>query len=63
MNAQKRKHLGFTQAPTSPQKVCDENERNKQRRKNDTRKNVIDGGKPFVRSTQRTGEKNLIELR
>ena len=47
VNAQKEKLLGFTQAPASPQKVCDENERNKQN--NHACKNVIDGRKPFIR--------------
>ena len=35
MNAQKesfKKLLGFTQAPASPQKVYDENERNKEKK-------------------------------
>ena len=39
-------------------KVCDENER-----KNDAHKNVIDGRKPFIKCTQRTGENNLNERR
>ena len=35
----KRKLLGFTQAPASLRKVCDENERNKQ--KNDARVKIL----------------------
>ena len=41
--------------------MCDENERNKER-KNDMRKNVIDGMKPFIRYTQRIKESDLNEL-
>ena len=64
VNAQKgslKKLPGFMQAPASPQKVCDENERNK--KKQCSHKNVIDGRKPFIRHTQRTEENNLNELR
>ena len=39
MNVQKEKLPGFTQAPESPQKVCDENERNKE--KNDARLKML----------------------
>ena len=45
------------------EKVCDENETKKQRKKRRTRKNVIDGRKPFIRRIQRTGENNLNKLR
>ena len=54
---------GFTQAPASPQKVCDDNERKKQRTKQHACKNVIDGKKLFIRRLRRTGENDLNELR
>ena len=65
VNAQKetlKKLQGFTQAPrASPRKVCDENERNKQRnkkKKRRARKNVIDGRKHYIGRLQKTGEKD-----
>ena len=51
INAQKesliKKLSGFTQAPACPQKVCDENERNKyvNKKKQRAHKNVFDGRK------------------
>ena len=61
VNAQKRQtswvHIN-SRKPTK--KVCDENERNKQRRKKQRmRKNVIHGRKPFITPIQRTGENDL----
>ena len=40
-------------------KVCNENERNKQRKKRCARKNYIHGRKPFITLMRRTGENNL----
>ena len=43
-------------------KVCNENERNKQRRKKrHAHKNYIHGRKPFITSMWRTGENDLHE--
>ena len=62
VNAQKeslKKLQGFTQAPrASPRKVCDENERNKQTKKQRARKIVIDGRKHYRGRLQKTGEKD-----
>ena len=55
---------GSRKLPQVHEKVCDENERNKeQRKKQYLHKNVIDGRKPFIRSTQITGENDLNERR
>ena len=64
MNAQKEfeKILpGFTQAPASPQKVCDENETKKKTMR--MRKNVIDGRKHFIGCLRKTDENDLDKLR
>ena len=55
-----RKISRFMQAPASPRKVCDENRIKKQEK--DTRINVIDGSKPFIRHIQKTGENDLHKL-
>ena len=52
LNAQKQSLNNFW----APEKVCDENE---ETTKEKTTKNVIDGGRPFIRHTQRTGENDL----
>ena len=45
------------------EKVCDENETNKQRKKNDTRvKNIIDGRRAFIRYTQKTCAMDINQL-
>ena len=51
---------GSCKLPHAHEKVCDENERNKKKRR--TRKSVFGGWKPFIRRTQRTGENNLNML-
>ena len=65
VNAQKEKNFwGSRKPPQAHEKVCNENERNKQtKKKRHARKNVIDGRKPFIRCTQRTGENDLNKLR
>ena len=65
VNAQKEKSIqGSRKLPQAHEKVCNENERNKQRRKKRRmRKDVIHGRKPFIRRTQRTGENDLNKLR
>ena len=72
VNAQKeslKKLQGFTQnSPCKPhEKVCDENERNKQtnkKKKTHVRvKNVIDGRKHYIGRLQKTGEKDRDKLR
>ena len=45
----KRKLPGFTQAPASPRKVCDENESRIRGKKRRARNNVIDGRGEFIR--------------
>ena len=46
------------------EKVCDENERNKEiRKKRRARKNVIDGRKHYIGRLQKTGEKDWDKLR
>ena len=49
--------------PQTHEKVCDENETKKQRKKRHVRKNVFGGRKPFIRRTQRTGENDLDKVR
>ena len=49
------------QAPPSSQKVCNENERNKQE-KQCAYKIVIDGRKHFIRHTRKTGENDLANF-
>ena len=71
VNAQKeslKKYFrGSRKLPHAHKKVCNENEtkkqRNKQRKKRRTRKNVFGGRKPFIRCMQRTGENDLDKLR
>ena len=60
-----KKLPGFTHAPASPQKVCGENETKKQRNKKKqcTCKNVIDGRKHFIGCSQKTGENDWDKLR
>ena len=53
-NAQKE---GSHKLPQAHEKVYNENERNKKKRY--AHKNVIDGRKPFIWRTQRTGENDL----
>ena len=53
----KENFQGSLKLPQAHEKVCNENERNKQD-KNDARKNV----KPFIRRIRRTGEDDLNEL-
>ena len=72
MNAQKeslrKSFRGSHKLPHAHEKVCDENERNKQtkkqrnKKKRCARKNVFGGRKPFIRRTQRTGENDLNML-
>ena len=63
VNAQKeslnKNFRGSRKLPYAHEKVCDENERNKQTRKKKrhARKKVFGGRKPFIRRTQRTGGK------
>ena len=64
VNAQKefeKNFRGSRKLPYAHEKVCDENERNKKKRR--ARKNVFGGRKPFIRHTQRTGENDLHKLR
>ena len=68
VNVQKEKTIrGSRKLPQAHKKVCDENETNKQTNKEEekrrARRNVIDGRKPFIRHTQRTGENDLNKLR
>ena len=61
-NAQKEKNFGGSRKlPQAHEKVCDENETKKQKRR--VRKNVIEGRKPFITSIQNTGKNDLHELR
>ena len=55
--------MGFMQAPTSPRNSVQMkmNETNKEEKRRSYRY-IIDGRKPFIRCTQRTGENNLNEL-
>ena len=50
VNAKKRKTYGVHthKLLQAHKKVCDENERKKQRRKNDVHKNVVDGRREFI---------------
>ena len=58
------KNRGSRKLPAQAhEKVCDENERNKQRnkeirKKRRARKNVIDGRKHYIGRLQKTGEKD-----
>ena len=67
VNAQKeslKKYLrGSRKLPQAHEKVCDENETKKQRKKRRARKKVFGGRKPFIRRAQRTGENDLNKLR
>ena len=67
VNAQKeslkKNFRGSRKLPYAHEKVCDENERNKQRnkeirKKRRARKNVIDGRKHYIGRLQKTGEKD-----
>ena len=64
VNAQKenlKKYFrGSRKLPQAHKKVCD---MKMKQRKNDVRKNVFGGRKPFIRRTQRTGENDLDKLR
>ena len=69
VNAQKeslKKYFrGSCKLPYAHEKVCDENERNKQTKKQEkrrARKNFFGRRKPFIRRTQRTGESDLHKL-
>ena len=64
----KRKPSGVHASSHKPTKKCamKMKERNKQTNKEEkrrARRNVIDGRKPFIRHTQRTGENDLNKLR
>ena len=49
VNAQKEKTSGVHSSSRKPtKKVCDENERNKQRKKRHARNNIIDGRRAFI---------------
>ena len=68
VNAQKeslKKTSGVHASSRMPTKKCamKMKETNKETRKNDARKNVLGGRKPFIRHTQRTGENDLHKLR
>ena len=57
---QKEKNFwGSRKLPQAHEKVCDKNERNKQRRKNDV---VVNGKKLFIRHIRRTRENDLNKL-
>ena len=45
------------------EKVCNENERKKQRKNYMHEKKIFDGRKPFIGHTQRAGKNNLNKLR
>ena len=69
VNAQKeslkKTSQGSRKLPYAHEKVCDENETNKQtnKKKQRERKNIFGERKPFIRCTQRTGENDLHNLR
>ena len=64
VNVQKEKNFqGSRKLLQAHEKACDENERKTKKKKQRTRKNVIDGRKPFIRRIRRTGENDLNELR
>ena len=69
VNAQKeslKKYFrGSRKLPKAHEKVCDENETNKEtkKKKRRARKKVFGGRKPFIRRAQRTGENDLDKLR
>ena len=67
VNAQKeslKKYFrGSRKLPQAHEKVCDENETKKQRKKPCARKKVFGGRKSFIRRAQKTGENDLDELR
>ena len=66
VNAQKRITSGVHASSCKPmKKVCDENERNKQRNKKirHVHKNVIGGRKLFIMSIPKTSENNLHKLK
>ena len=63
VNAQKEKTFqGSRKLPQAHEKVCNENESRRIRKKRRARKNVIHGRKPFITSKQKTGENDLHEL-
>ena len=57
----KKSFLGLTQAPTSPQKST-QCMKMKQRKRNNTCKNVIDRRKHFIRCTRKADEKDFHKL-
>ena len=60
----KKNFRGSRKLPNAHEKVCDENERNKRKKKKRrAHKNVFGGRKPFISRTQRTGENDLHNLR
>ena len=65
MNAQKeslkKNFWGSRKLPHAHEKVCDENEQTRKKRR--AHKNVFGGRKPFIRHTQRTGGNDLNKLR
>ena len=66
VNAKKERNFwGSRKLPQAHEKVCNENERNKQtkKKKQRARKNVIHGRKPFITPIRRTGENDLDEPR
>ena len=56
-----KKHPGFMQAPASPQKSVQWKWK-KQRKKQHTRKSVIDGRKHFIGHLHKTGEDDWDKL-
>ena len=67
MNAQKeslKKYFrGSRKLPQVHEKMCDENETKKQRKKRRARKNVIDGRKHFIGRLHKTSEDDRDKLR
>ena len=62
MNAQKESLKNSSGVPQAHKKVCDENERNKQIRKNDARIKMFHGRKPFIMPIPKTSETDLHEF-
>ena len=64
VNAQKEKTSGVHASSRKPtKKVCDENERNKQRKKKRrARKNIIDGRRAFIGYLRKTRAMDINQL-